>query len=586
MKNKTESNDNPSNFIRAIIEKNISQNLYVNKKWAGTPGDKNHHYKGEQDLAKIRTRFPPEPNGYLHIGHAKSIFLNFTLAKDFAGACHLRFDDTNPEKENDEFVKSIIDDVKWLGFDWQFNKETNLYYASNYFDLMYSAAKLLIQSGHAYVDQQSAEEIKDNRGTLTAPGKNSPFRDLPSEDHLKLFKEMKNGKYDDGSMVLRAKIDMTSPNMNLRDPALYRIKKVTHHRTENKWCIYPMYIFAHPIEDALEGITHSICTLEFEDQRPVYDWVLEKLLDNKLLSQPLPKQYEFSRLNLTYVVLSKRRLVELVEKNYVSGWDDPRMPTLIGSKRRGYTPEGFKLFSERIGVSKVDSWIDYSTLEDCMREVLNTSSHRRVAVLDPLKLVINNLPDDFEEECFPPNHPKYPELGKRTIKLTKELWIEKADFMEVPDKKYFRLFPGNQVRLRYGYVINCTGCEKDKDGNIIKVLCEYLADTKSGTPGSDSVKVKGNIHWVSTKYALDGEVFLYDRLFKSEQPGIKSENFLDDINPESVKKIKVKLEENLLNTNPYDKYQFERHGYFICDTNSTNQNIKFNRTVTLRDTWK
>tara|TARA_B110000259_G_scaffold70871_1_gene83508 strand:- start:359 stop:2119 length:1761 start_codon:yes stop_codon:yes gene_type:complete len=586
MKNKTESKDNPSNFIRAIIEKNISQNLYVNKKWAGTPGDKNHHYKGEQDLAKIRTRFPPEPNGYLHIGHAKSIFLNFTLAKDFAGACHLRFDDTNPEKENDEFVKSIIDDVKWLGFDWQFNKETNLYYASNYFDLMYSAAKLLIQSGHAYVDQQSAEEIKDNRGTLTAPGKNSPFRDLPSEDHLKLFKEMKNGKYDDGSMVLRAKIDMTSPNMNLRDPALYRIKKVTHHRTENKWCIYPMYIFAHPIEDALEGITHSICTLEFEDQRPVYDWVLEKLLDNKLLSQPLPKQYEFSRLNLTYVVLSKRRLVELVEKNYVSGWDDPRMPTLIGSKRRGYTPEGFKLFSERIGVSKVDSWIDYSTLEDCMREVLNTSSHRRVAVLDPLKLVINNLPDDFEEECFPPNHPKYPELGKRTIKLTKELWIEKADFMEVPDKKYFRLFPGNQVRLRYGYVVNCTGCEKDKDGNIIKVLCEYLADTKSGTPGSDSVKVKGNIHWVSTKYALDGEVFLYDRLFKSEQPGIKSENFLDDINPESVKKIKVKLEENLLNTNPYDKYQFERHGYFICDTNSTNQNIKFNRTVTLRDTWK
>ena len=586
MKNKTESNDNPSNFIRAIIEKNISQNLYVNKKWAGTPGDKNHHYKGEQDLAKIRTRFPPEPNGYLHIGHAKSIFLNFTLAKDFAGACHLRFDDTNPEKENDEFVKSIIDDVKWLGFDWQFNKETNLYYASNYFDLMYSAAKLLIQSGHAYVDQQSAEEIKDNRGTLTAPGKNSPFRDLPSEDHLKLFKEMKNGKYDDGSMVLRAKIDMTSPNMNLRDPALYRIKKVTHHRTENKWCIYPMYIFAHPIEDALEGITHSICTLEFEDQRPVYDWVLEKLLDNKLLSQPLPKQYEFSRLNLTYVVLSKRRLVELVEKNYVSGWDDPRMPTLIGSKRRGYTPEGFKLFSERIGVSKVDSWIDYSTLEDCMREVLNTSSHRRVAVLDPLKLVINNLPDDFEEECFPPNHPKYPELGKRMIKLTKEMWIEKADFMEVPDKKYFRLFPGNQVRLRYGYVVNCTGCEKDKDGNIIKVLCEYLADTKSGTPGSDSVKVKGNIHWVSTKYALDGEVFLYDRLFKSEQPGIKSENFLDDINPESVKKIKVKLEENLLNTNPYDKYQFERHGYFICDTNSTNQNIKFNRTVTLRDTWK
>jgi len=586
MKNQTESNDNPSNFIRAIIEKNISQKLYENKKWAGTPGDKQHHDKGKQDLAKIRTRFPPEPNGYLHIGHAKSIFLNFGLAKDFGGACHLRFDDTNPEKESDEFVKSIIDDVKWLGFNWQFNKESNLYYASNYFDLMFTAAKLLIKSGHAYVDQQSADEIKENRGTLTTPGNNSPFRNLPPEEHLKLFEGMKDAKYNDGSMVLRAKIDMASPNMNLRDPAIYRIKQVTHHRTANEWCIYPMYAFAHPIEDALEGITHSICTLEFEDQRPFYDWVLEKLLDNESLNQPLPKQYEFARLNLTYVVLSKRRLVELVEKDYVAGWDDPRMPTLIGSRRRGYTPDGFKLFSERIGVSKADSWIDYSTLEDCMREVLNTSSLRRVAVLDPLKLVINNLPDDFEEDCFAPNHPQNAELGKRTIKLTKELWIEKADFMEEPEKKYFRLFPGNQVRLRYGYVVTCTGCEKDKDGDIIKVLCEYVPDTKSGTPGSDSVKVKGNIHWVSTKYALDAEVSLYDRLFKSHRPGAKSKNYLDDINPESVKKMKIKLEENLLNINPSDQYQFERHGYFICDKESTPDNIKINRTVTLRDTWK
>jgi|TARA_B110000037_G_scaffold212606_1_gene265556 glutaminyl-tRNA synthetase len=586
MKKQTESNDNPSNFIRAIIEKNISQKLYENKKWAGTPGDKNHHDKGKQDLAKIRTRFPPEPNGYLHIGHAKSIFLNFGLAKDFGGACHLRFDDTNPEKESDEFVKSIIDDVKWLGFDWQLNEESNLYYASNYFNSMYAAAKLLIQSGHAYIDQQSADEIKENRGTLTEPGENSPFRNMPPEEHLKLFEEMKDGKYSDGSMVLRAKIDMASPNMNLRDPAIYRIKQVAHHRTSNEWCIYPMYTFAHPIEDALEGITHSICTLEFEDQRPFYDWVLEKLLDNKLLNQPLPKQYEFARLNLTYVVLSKRRLVELIEKDYVAGWDDPRMPTLIGCRRRGYTPDGFKLFSERIGVSKADSWINYSTLEDCMREVLNTASHRRVAVLDPLKLVINNLPDNYEEDCFAPNHPQNPELGKRTIKLTKELWIEKSDFMEEPEKKYFRLFPGNQVRLRYGYVVTCIGCEKDKDGNIIKVLCEYLPDTKSGTTGSDSVKVKGNIHWISTKYALDAEVFLYDRLFKSEHPGVKSKNYLDDINLESVKKIKIKLEENLVNMKPTEQYQFERHGYFICDQESTSDNIKINRTVTLRDTWK
>jgi glutaminyl-tRNA synthetase len=336
----------------------------------------------------------------------------------------------------------------------------------------------------------------------------------------------------------------------------------------------------------LESITHSICTLEFEDQRPFYEWLLKQLLKNGLLNEPLPKQYEFARLNLTYVVLSKRRLIELVEKNLVSGWDDPRMPTLIGAKRRGYTPEGFKLFTERIGVSKADSWIDYSTLEDCMREVLNESSNRRVAVLDPLKLVISNLPEEFEEDCLAPNHPKKPELGKRTIKLTKELWIEKADFMEEPEKKYFRLFPGNQVRLRYGYVVTCTGCEKDKDGNIIKVLCEYLPDTKSGTPGSDSVKVKGNIHWVSTKYAIDAEVFLYDRLFKSEHPGVKSENYLDDINPESVKKIKIKLEESLVNIKPSDQYQFERHGYFICDPESTAENLKINRTVTLRDTWK
>ena len=586
MTNQTESNERTPNFIRTIIEKNISQKLFANKKWAGVPGNKTHHDNGIQDPAKIRTRFPPEPNGYLHIGHAKSIFLNFGLAKDYSGACHLRFDDTNPEKENKEFVESIISDVKWLGFDWKFKNELNLYYASDYFELMYEAAQALIKSNHAYIDQQSIEEIKENRGTLTSPGKNSPFRERSQEENLKLFEEMKEGKHSDGSMVLRAKIDMASPNINLRDPSIYRIKKESHHRTGETWCIYPMYTFAHPIEDALEGITHSICTLEFEDQRPFYDWILEKLFESGILNQPLPKQYEFARLNLTYVVLSKRKLIELVENNHVTGWDDPRIPTLKGARRRGYTPEGFKLFTERIGVAKADSWIDYSILEDCMREVLNSSAPRRVAVLDPLKLIINNLPDDFEEDCFAPNHPQNSKLGNRTIKLTKELWIEKADFMEEPEKKFFRLFPGNQVRLRYGYVVTCIGCEKDKNGNIIKVLCDYVPDTKSGTPGADSIKVKGNIHWLSTKYALNAEVFLYDRLFISEQPGSKSNNYLDDINPNSIKVSKIKLEENLIDINPGDQYQFERHGYFICDQESKKSHIKINRTVTLRDTWK
>ena len=582
MTNSSSKDLTTSNFLRTIIEKNIKVGLYAQKKWAGTPGDKSHHDKGKIDKAKIRTRFPPEPNGYLHIGHAKSIFLNFRLAQDYKGACHLRFDDTNPEKENKEYVESIIDNVKWLGFNWA----NNLYFASSYFEFMFNAAISLIKSGHAYVDQQSSDEIRENRGTLTSPGQDSPWREYDIDHHLKLFSEMRNGKHKDGSMVLRAKIDMSSPNINLRDPAIYRIKHAKHHKTGSQWCIYPMYTFAHPIEDALEGITHSICTLEFEDQRPFYDWVLEKLFDNKLLNQPLPKQYEFARLNLTYVVLSKRRLIELVEKKYVDGWEDPRMPTLVGAKRRGYTPEGFKLFTERIGVSKADSWIDYSTLEDCMREVLNSSTHRRIAVLNPIKLIIKNLPDDFEEDCFAPNHPQKPELGKRTIKLTNELWIEKADFMEEPEKKYFRLFPGNQVRLRYGYVITCIGCEKDKNGNIVKVLCDYVPNTKSGTPGSESIKVKGNIHWVSTKYAINAEAFLYDRLFLSEQPGLKSDNYLDDINPNSVEISKIKLEENLINIKPGEQYQFERHGYFICDQKSTKTQIKINRSVTLRDAWK
>jgi glutaminyl-tRNA synthetase len=582
MSDHSQKENTPSNFIRAVIEKNLAQNLYVNKKWGGSPGDAKHHAKGNEDKAKIRTRFPPEPNGFLHIGHAKSIFLNFELAKDFNGVCHLRFDDTNPEKENEEYVKGIKDNVSWLGFDWSGHE----YHASNYFDFMFEAAKSLIASGHAYVDQQSANEIKENRGTLTSPGKNSPWRDHDIDYHLNLFNEMREGKHKDGSMVVRAKIDMASPNINLRDPAIYRIKNTQHHSTGNKWCIYPMYTFAHPIEDALERITHSICTLEFEDQRPFYDWVLERLKENALLDDPLPKQYEFARLNLTYVVLSKRRLIELVQGKFVDGWDDPRMPTIVGAKRRGYTPDGFRLFTERIGVSKADSWIDYTTLEDSMREVLNISCDRRVAVLDPIKLIITNYPENNEEECFAPNHPQDSERGKRNIKLARELWIERGDFMEEPVKKYFRLFPGNQVRLRYGYVVSCTGFERDKNGNIETVFCEYIDDTKSGTPGADNIKVKGNIHWVSVKHGIQATVNLYDRLFDKEHPGKDKSSYLDDINPESKKSIPVILEENCTNSSPMDQFQFERHGYFICDTKSTKKSIIFNRTVTLRDTWK
>ena len=582
MSDSPNTDNTPSNFIRAIVEKNISQDLYAEKKWGGSPGDAKHHDQGSVDAAKIRTRFPPEPNGYLHIGHAKSIFLNFGLAHDFGGKCHLRFDDTNPEKENEEYVHSIIDNVEWLGFD----ATTHQYFASQYFAFMFEAAKSLIASGHAYVDQQSLDEIRENRGTLTSPGKNSPWRDHDHDYHLNLFEEMRGGKHKDGAMVLRAKIDMASPNMNLRDPAIYRIKHTTHHRTGNDWCIYPMYTFAHPIEDALEKITHSICTLEFEDQRPFYDWLLERLRDNALLQDPLPKQYEFARLNLTYVVLSKRRLIELVESGYVSGWDDPRMPTIVGSRRRGYTPEGFKLFAERIGVSKADSWIDYSTLEDAMREVLNQEADRRVAVLDPLKLIITNYPEDQEEDCHVANHPQNEARGKRTIKLTRELWIERGDFMEEPAKKYFRLFPGNQVRLRHGYVVTCTDFKKDDHGLITEVHCEYLPDTKSGTAGADAVKVKGNIHWVSAKYGIHAKVHLYDRLFKTEHPGSQNENYLDDLNPHSKTTIAVVLEENCWEVKPFEQYQFERHGYFICDTDSTKGSIEFNRTVTLRDTWK
>lgn len=580
-----------SNFIRAIIEKDLGQNKYAAKKWAGSPGDAMHHEAGQVDFAKIRTRFPPEPNGYLHIGHAKSIFLNFGLARDFDGICHLRFDDTNPEKESQEYVDSISEAVRWLGFGWENaspnGKESNLYYASNYFDFMYRAAESLIENGHAYVDEQSAEEMRVNRGTLTEPGKDSPFRNRTVVENLARFREMRDGKHPDGSMVLRAKIDMASPNINMRDPAIYRVRRAHHHNTGDQWCIYPMYTFAHPIEDALERITHSICTLEFEDQRPFYDWLLERLAEAGLLAHPLPKQYEFARLNLTYVVLSKRKLIQLVEEKHVNGWDDPRLPTLAGARRRGYTAAGFKLFTDRIGVSKADSWIEYTILEDCMREVLNIDVERRIAVLDPIKLVIDNYPEGQSEDCFAPNHPLKPELGKRTVQLSKVLWIEREDFMEEPSKGYFRLFPGNMVRLRYGYVVKCTGCEKDADGNVTVVHCEYLPETKSGTPGSDSVKVKGNIHWVSAAHAYECEVRLYDRLFKEANPGSGDRDFLDDINQNSVQVITAQLEQSLQDAKPEESFQFERHGYFVADRkDSMPGRPVFNRTVTLRDAWQ
>lgn len=586
-----------SNFIRGIIERDLAEDKYSNKKWAGSPGDAEHHTTGQVDFAKIRTRFPPEPNGYLHIGHAKSVMLNFGIAQDFGGICHLRFDDTNPEKESQEYVDSISEMVQWLGFKWENDapdgQENNLYFASNYFAYMYQAAELLITRGVAYVDEQSAEEMRTNRGTLKEAGQNSPYRDRSVEENLKIFRAMRAGEYADGAMVLRAKIDMASPNMNLRDPAIYRIRRAHHHNTGDAWCIYPMYTFAHPIEDALEGITHSICTLEFEDQRPFYDWLLENLAEGGMLAQPVPKQYEFARLNLTYVVLSKRKLIQLVEEKHVAGWDDPRLPTLAGARRRGFSPEGFRLFAERIGVSKADSWIEYTILEDCMRETLNASAERRIAVLDPIKLVIDNYPEDQSEDCFAPNHPLHEELGKRTVQLTKELWIERGDFMEEPIKKYFRLFPGNKVRLRYGYVVECTGFEKDADGNVTVVHCDYIPDTKSGTPGSGSVKVKGNIHWVSVQHAYQAEVRLYDRLFKAPHPGSgkhedgSDRDFLDDINPDSVQTITAQLEASLQTVNPSDIFQFERHGYFVADrVESLAGAPVFNRTVTLRDNWQ
>ncbi len=582
-----------TNFIRNIVDADLAGGAYRERSWGGKPGGAKVHEGAAADPAKIRTRFPPEPNGYLHFGHAKSICLNFGLARDYGGACHMRFDDTNPEKEEQEYVDSILSAVKWLGFGWNSCGDENLYYASDYFGFMYEAAEYLITAGYAYVDSLSAEQMRALRGTLTEPGKNSPYRDRTVDENLQLFRQMREGKFADGEHVLRAKIDMAAPNINLRDPAIYRIKRAEHHRTGNTWCIYPMYTYAHPIEDALERVTHSICTLEFEDQRPFYDWLLEKLAETTtlsdgrvvggLLARPLPKQIEFARLNLSYVVLSKRKLIQLVEEKHVSGWDDPRLPTLAGARRRGYTPEGFRAFAERIGVAKGDSWIDYSTLEDCMREHLNEIAPRRIAVLDPVKLVIDNYPYGQEEECQAPNHPQKPELGKRAVPFSKELWIEREDFTETPPKGYFRLFPGNKVRLRYGYVIECT----DYDAATDTVHCTYDAETKSGTSGADKVKVKGNIHWLSARHAFAAEVRLYDRLFRAEHPGAGDRDFLLDLNPDSQRSVTAQLEPALKDVQTEERFQFERHGYFVADLRDSKPGAPvFNRAVTLRDAWQ
>ena len=587
-----------TNFVRNAIDADLASGKYASRTWGGRPGLAATHTGAPGDPAKIRTRFPPEPNGYLHYGHAKSICLNFGLARDYGGVCHMRFDDTNPEKEEQEYVDSILAAVRWLGFGWTANGTEHLYHASDYFDAMYQAAEYLVTAGHAYVDEQSAEELRASRGTLTEHGSNSPWRSRPAAQSLARLREMRSGLHADGSMVLRAKIDMSSPNINMRDPAIYRIKRATHHRTGDDWCIYPMYAYAHPIEDALEQITHSICTLEFEDQRPFYDWLLARLAEGGMLARPLPQQIEFARLNLSYVVLSKRKLVQLVDEKHVDGWDDPRLPTLVGAHRRGYTPEGFRLFAERIGVSKSDAWIDYSVLEECMREHLNEIAPRRIAVLDPLKLVIDNYPEGAEEECLAPNHPQKPELGKRPVPFSRELWIEREDFMQTPAKGFFRLFPpgetpsgdprpGNKVRLRYGFVIECTGCDKDAAGKVTAVHCNYYADSKSGTPGSDGYKVKGNIHWLSARHAFECEVRLYDRLFSAPHPGAGERDFLLDINPGSKTTIRAQLEPALREVQPEDRFQFERHGYFVADLKDSKAGAPvFNRALTLKDTWQ
>ena len=549
--------DRPLNFIEKIIEDDLA----------------NHRLPNDT----IVTRFPPEPNGYLHIGHIKSICLNFGLAEKYHGRCHLRLDDTNPAKEDMEYINSIKEDIHWLGFDWGKHE----YYASDYYDQLFEIAVRLIKEGKAYVDSLSAEEMKEYRGTLTEPGKNSPDRDRPIEENLKLFMEMKEGKYPEGAYTLRAKIDMASPNINMRDPALYRIKYATHPRTGDKWCIYPMYDFTHPISDAIENITHSICTLEFEDHRPAYDWATS--IDG---IEHTPHQYEFARLNINYLLMSKRKLLYLVNNNFVTGWDDPRMPTISGVRRRGYSPESMKDFVSRVGVAKVEGVVDYSLMEFCVREDLNKRAERLMAVLDPLEIEIDNYPDGKVEYFTAENNVEDPNSGTHEIAFSKHLYIEREDFMEVPVKGYHRLYPGNEIRLKYAYYITAQSIEKDENGNIIKVHCTYDPESRGGdTP--DKRKVKGTSHWVCRDICTVAEVRQYDKLFKSECPGAETGNYLDDLNPDSLVVIpKAYIEKEAENAKVGSYFQFIRNGYYCVDSKDSKPGkMVFNRTCTLKDSW-
>ncbi|MDJ0956099.1 MAG: glutamine--tRNA ligase/YqeY domain fusion protein [Arenicellales bacterium] len=542
----------PTNFIRQIIDQDLANN---------------------KNEGKVVTRFPPEPNGYLHIGHAKAICLNFGIAEDYGGGCNLRFDDTNPEKEEVEYAESIKKDVEWLGYQWR-----NLCYASDYFEQLYQYAVDLIKCGKAYVDSQSADQIRATRGTLTQPGTDSPYRNRSVEENLELFRRMRAGEFKDGEYVLRAKIDMASPNINMRDPTIYRIRHASHWRTEDDWCIYPMYDYTQCLSDAIEGVTHSLCTLEFEDHRPLYDWVLDQL------DVPChPQQIEFGRLNLDYTVMSKRLLTRLVNEKHVSGWDDPRLPTISGLRRRGYTPNAIRDFCNRIGVTKSDGIVEMGVLENSIREDLDNSAQRTMAVLRPIKVVVENYPDDHTEMVTAQNHPKRPELGTREIPFSKSIYIEREDFMEDPPKKYFRLSPGTEVRLRYAYYITCSEVVKDSDGEIVEIRCTYDPNSRGGT-SSDGRKVRGTIHWVSATHAIDAEVRLYDRLFTIPNPN--PSDFTAQLNPHSLDVLhNCKLEPSLKQANPDQRYQFERLGYFYLDRDSGSDRLVFNRTVTLRDSW-
>ncbi|MDD4529922.1 MAG: glutamine--tRNA ligase/YqeY domain fusion protein [Bacteroidales bacterium] len=555
MQAQIENNEKPSlNFLEEIIEYDLKNGVHKS----------------------IITRFPPEPNGYLHIGHAKSICLNFGLAKKYGGKTNLRFDDTNPIKEDVEYVDSIKEDINWLGFQW-----ANEFYASDYFEQLYSWALVLIKKELAYVDDQTLEEIRLNRGTVQIAGKDSPYRNRSVEENLRLFEQMRDGKYADGEKILRAKIDMAHPNMHMRDPIMYRILHADHHRTGNKWCIYPMYDYAHGESDSIENITHSICTLEFDIHRPLYDWFIEKL-------EIFPShQYEFARLNLSYTVMSKRKLLQLVKENYVSGWDDARMPTICGLRRRGYTPESIRNFCDDIGVAKRDNFIDVGRLEFSLREDLNKRANRVMAVLDPIKLIIDNYPEALTEELYAINNPEDQDAGSRNLSFSKNLFIERDDFMENPSKKYFRLAPGQEVRLRYAYFVTCTSFEKDSEGNITTIHCTYDPASKGGN-SPDGRKVKGTIHWVDANDCLNAEVRLFDRLFVSEMPEKVEDGmtFIDNLNPNSLKIISnAKIEKSLANVNQLDKFQFERLGYFSVDYDSTKEHLVFNRTCTLKDSW-